>query len=109
MEEIQRRLRKFSDQREWGRFHTPRNLATSISLEAAELLEKFQWKLDDKLSKKELEEIKEEAADVFIYLLEFCRITNIDLIAASKAKIATNAKRYPISKSKGKAGKTAKK
>lgn len=109
MEEIQRKLKKFSDEREWERFHTPRNLAESIVLEASELLEHFQWQLKDKkLTRKQLEGIKEEAADVFIYLVEFCRIVNIDLIAATEAKIAKNAKRYPISKARGNAKKAAK-
>jgi NTP pyrophosphatase (non-canonical NTP hydrolase) len=100
MEGLKERLRKFNDERNWHQFHTPRNLATSISLEASEILEKFQWKLDDNVTPEEIEELKDELADVLIYTLQLSMKLDIDLIAVTNAKIDKNAVKYPVEKSK---------
>ena len=87
--------------RDWKQFHTPRNLASSIVLEVAEVLEIFQWKLDNDISKEDVEEIKDELADVFICLLLFAHSLDIDLIKAANKKIVKNEKKYPVEKAKG--------
>ncbi len=103
------RLVDFRHQRQWERFHKPKDLALSICIEAAELLEHFQWKGDeevaDYLTSDALEEIKEEVADIAIYLLLFCRDNNIDLLDAISKKIEKNEARYPTALCKGKADK----
>ena len=86
------------------KFHDPKNLAISIVIEAAELLEQFQWK-DDKAVKKHIrenrEEIADELADVAIYLVELADNLGIDLIHAMDGKLEKNAKKYPVEKAKG--------
>lgn len=105
MEKTIKSLLKFRDKRDWKQFHTPRNLAESLVLEAAEVLEKFQWKLDDKLTKKEINEIEEEIADVMIYLIFLADSLSINLEKAVNKKIRINNKKYPVNKSRGKATK----
>jgi NTP pyrophosphatase (non-canonical NTP hydrolase) len=102
--DLLKKILKFRKERNWKKFHTPKNLAISISLEANELLEHYQWlstreSLD--YSKKNKTEISEEMADVFIYLLLMAHDLDIDLLDASVKKIKKNYKKYPISKSKG--------
>lgn len=99
-------LGAFAAERDWDQFHTPKNLATSISIEAAELLELFQWsrgslgwgELDDETLR---ERVQEELADVFLYLIRFADLAQIDLIAAAESKLKQNAEKYPVSKFKG--------
>jgi NTP pyrophosphatase (non-canonical NTP hydrolase) len=92
---LTKRLRRFAKDREWEKFHSPKNLAVSVCIEAGELLENFQWKdTQDR-------DIAPEIADVFIYLLVLADTMGIDLIAATRAKIDSNAIRYPIEKCKG--------
>jgi len=98
-------LAKFASDRDWQKFHTPKNLAISISLEANELLQAFQWE-NDNLSWKNCpnalhDQLSDEVADVFIYLLQFCDKMGIDLLASTRKKIAINGQRYPIEKAKG--------
>ncbi len=99
-----KKLLKFRKDRDWKQFHNPKNLAISISIEANEILEHFQW-LNPAESKKyaikNKEEIAEEIADVFNYLLLLSHDIKIDLIEESINKIEKNSKRYPIEKSKG--------
>lgn len=97
---------RFRDKRDWLKFHNPRDLSAAISIEAAELLEVFLWK--DTLTaervkkdKRHLASVKEEMADVAIYLLSLSDVLGIDLSDAVTAKLNRNAKKYPISKSKG--------
>jgi NTP pyrophosphatase (non-canonical NTP hydrolase) len=90
--------------RDWRQFHTPRNLATSISIEAAELLELFQWQIgDNELDPSIADMASEEIADIFIYLLLISNELGIDLIEAAKLKIEKNRKKYPVDKVKGRA------
>ncbi len=97
LENLLERLRKFRDERDWRKYHKLKNLAISISIEAAELLEHFQWVDEIELEKKR-EEIEEEVADVFIYLLFFCDVAGIDLIKATEKKMNKNELKYPAKK-----------
>ncbi|QWV96093.1 nucleotide pyrophosphohydrolase [Geomonas nitrogeniifigens] len=105
---LQDSLEEFAVERDWNKFHTPKNLAAALTVEASELLEIFQWMTDeDSLrisdSEKDMGLIVEELADVQIYLLRLCDKLKIDLEAAVEAKIAKNALKYPIHLSKGNA------
>lgn len=97
IKQILDRLIKFRDDRNWKQFHTPENLAKSISIEANELLENYQWGIEN----ADIENIKEEVADVFGYILLLCEELNIDLIKESNKKIDKNIEKYPIDKAYG--------
>lgn len=101
LDDLLERLDKFNKDRDWDQFHTPANLAKSVSIEAAELLECFQWNDDN----YKLDEVKEELADVMNYCLQMCIRLNLDPIEIINNKIDKNAKKYPIDKSKGKSDK----
>lgn len=94
--ELTNYLRGFVASREWERYHTPSNLAKSISIEAGELLELFQW--EDPSS---TENVEKEMADILIYLVMMADVMGIDLAKVAWAKIANNAARYPVEKAKG--------
>ncbi len=102
---ITEKLVKFRNARDWKKFHNPKDLAVSLALEAAEVLEHFQWK-----SKEEIEEyvrtnkgeIGDELADVFNWVLLMSDDFGIDILEASERKIEQNEKKYPIEKAKGK-------
>jgi len=96
-------LRRFAVEREWDQFHTPRNLATSICIESAELLERFQWadRSSSDLTADELAAIRHELADVLLYLVRLADKLDIDPIAAAHEKIAINTSRYPVDKARG--------
>ena len=104
---IKEKLRDFSKERDWEKFHNPKNLATALSVEASELLEIFQWSNDGGLSEindpKKRKEIEKEIADIFNYLLKLVDILNMDLEKAALEKITENGEKYPIEQSKGKA------
>lgn len=97
-------LRDFAAEREWDQFHTPRNLATALAVEAAELLEPFQW-LDDAqsraLSPDTRAAVEEEMADVLLYLIRLADKLDIDLERAARAKILRNAEKYPVERARG--------
>ena len=103
---IKEKLRDFSKERDWEKFHNPKNLATALSVEASELLEIFQWSNDGGLSEindpKKRKEIEKEIADIFNYLLKLVDILNRDLEKAALEKIKENGEKYPIEQSKGK-------
>jgi len=104
IKKIQEKLAVFATERDWGQYHTPKNLASALSVEASELLEIFQWKDDancSKLSKKELKLVGEEMADVAIYLLRFADVMGLDLKEEIECKIALNEQKYSVSESKG--------
>lgn len=104
MRDILEKIRKFRDEREWMKFHDPKNLAVSITIEAAELLEHFQWKDEkavDQHVRQNREEIADELADVAIYLAELADNLGIDLIQAMDRKLEKNAMKYPVEKAKG--------
>jgi len=102
--ELRDALRQFANERDWGRFHSPKNLAIAISVEAAELLEHFQW-----LSEAECADIQpdakatlaEELADVLLYVLQLADKLDLDLATAARDKLQKNAVKYPIEKSRG--------
>lgn len=101
-------LRTFAHERDWAQFHTPKNLACALSVEAAELLEHFQWLTDAQsqaLTPEQTQQVGTEAADVFLYLLQLCDKLGIDLIAAAQHKLAANALKYPVDKARGSAKK----
>jgi len=110
IEAIQEKLRAFAKERDWEKFHSPKNLAMALSAESGELLEIFQW-LTDEQSKaiiadpKEKKRVEEELADVFLYLLRLADQLGIDLMQAAESKMALNAEKYPIATSKGSATK----
>ncbi len=99
----------FRQQRDWEQFHSPKNLAVSISIEAAELLEWFQWKNDEQiaqhLTSNKKEQLEDEIADVAIYLSYLCRDLDIDINQIVATKIKKNAIKYPITKVKGRSDK----
>src|SRR5439155_9674902 len=90
-------LRRFAAEREWDQYHSPKNLATALCVEAAELLEHFQWMTEDaskSLSPEQLAKVNEEVADVLLYLIRLADKLNLDLLEAAKNKIELNARRY---------------
>src|SRR6516162_4817550 len=96
---IQQKIRAFRDDRSWMQFHNPKNLAISISIEAAELLEHFQWKSfeeSEKHAAQAKDQIADEIADVAVYLIELCENLSIDLESAIHAKLEKNAAKYPV-------------
>ncbi len=103
--QLNKKIRKFRDDRDWMQFHDSKNMAISLILEAAELLEHFQWKTKEEVEgyvKDNREEIGSEIADIAMYLFEMADNLGIDLLAAMEAKLKKNAKKYPIKKAKGK-------
>ena len=96
---------KFRDDREWKQFHNPKDLAISISLEASELLEVFQWSGADASSDKKIEKIKEELADVVNYCVLMADVCGLDLDEIVQEKIKRNGEKYPIEKARGKSDK----
>ena len=110
IERLKDKINKFIIDRDWGKYHSPKNLAMSLAIEAAELMEKFQWLTTEEShqytkNKKKLKAIEEEIADIAIYVIDFCNLFNIDLSKAIIDKLKKNAKKYPVSLAKGKAHK----
>lgn len=104
LDELTRRIVAFRDERDWKQFHSPRNLAASISIEAAELLELFQWSSDETLGddvERRRGDLERELADVVIYALLLAHDTRVDLPDAIRAKLAENAAKYPEGPSRG--------
>lgn len=95
------RIRKFSSDRDWGQFHSPANLAKSISIEAGELLECFQWDED----RYDLEAVKDEVADVIVYCIDLVDRLGLDLDEVINRKMAKNEAKYPVAKAKGRSDK----
>lgn len=106
IDEVIRRLRRFRDARDWSRFHTPKDLAISVSIEAGELLELFQWREDGHdTNGLRKDRIADEAADVLLYTLMLFDRLGLDPIQEALRKIERNEARFPVSESFGKAGK----
>ena len=101
MKKLMNRINQFRDDRDWRKFHNEKDLAISISLEASELLELFQWKKSEEVVESSLEEIKEELSDVFIYSFMMADNLNLDVEEIIKEKIEINEKKYPVELSKG--------
>lgn len=100
MKELQKKIAKFNEERDWDQFHSPENLAKSISIESGELLECFQWN-----NEYDLDEVKEELADVLNYCILLANKLNLDPKQIVLDKMEKTAKKYPIEKAKGKSTK----
>ena len=97
-------LRQFSRERDWDQFNSPKNLACALSVEAAELLEHFQWMGEDQsrqLAPEKLHAVSLEAADVLLYLVSLADKLGIDLIDAARQKLAITARKYPVELARG--------
>ena len=108
--ELKAKILAFARERDWEQFHSPKNLSMALAAEAAELMEHFLWATTEQSSKVAADpakraKIAEELADIVIYALEFGNATGLDVAAAIEAKIAANAKKYPVEKAKGRADK----
>lgn len=103
-EDLKDELQEFNKERDWDQFHTPKNIAMALSVEASEIVELFQWMEADEsfhLSTEKIQRLKEEVGDVFLYLLLLSSKFDIDPIDAASKKLQENKKKYPIDKAKG--------
>lgn len=101
MKELMEKAVQFRDERDWKQYHNPKDLAISLSLEASELLENFQWKSNEEALIENLENIKDELADVVLYALLLADVLEIDPKEAILTKMEKNAKKYPVEKAFG--------
>lgn len=104
IKKIKEIIKKFSEDRDWEQFHSPKNLSMALSVEASELLEIFQWLTEEesyKLSDSKKQHTKEEVADIAIYLLRICMKLDINLEEAILEKMKKNEEKYPVEKVKG--------
>ncbi len=106
LDTLRQRIREFALARAWERYHTPKNLAMALSVEASELLEPFQWLTPEQsrqLDPAQHEAVRQEIADVLIYLTRLADVLDIDLLEAAADKLAINARKYPVDKAHGNA------
>ena len=104
LHELKNRLRQFADERDWDQFHSPKNLAMALIVEAAELVEHFQWLSEEDssdLPDSTLKEVAEEIADIQIYLVRLADKLEIDILRAAEAKLQENHRKYPTKRVKG--------
>ena len=104
LKDLRAKINAFVTERDWAQFHSPKNLAMAMIVEAAELVEHFQWDTIEEsyqLGQEKRQEVAHELADTFVYLLRLAEVTGIDLIQAANDKIALNAIKYPVDKAKG--------
>ena len=104
LQDLREKINTFVAERDWTQFHTPKNLAMAMIVEAAELVEQFQWDTpaeSQQLSSEKREAVAHELADTFVYLLRLAEVLEIDLIDAANKKIALNALKYPVDKARG--------
>ena len=102
LDDLRERQRRFAAERDWDQFHDPKNLAMSVAIEAAEIMEHFQWLTADQsrnLDAPARREVGHEIADVLLYLVRLADVLDIDLAAAAREKIALNALKYPAQRS----------
>ncbi len=97
MQELFKRVRQFNKERDWGQFHTPSNLAKSIAIEAAELLEHYQWSEEA----RSIDGVKDEIADVLIYCIQLCIALNLNPSEIINEKLDKNEKKYPVDLARG--------
>ena len=101
---LRARINQFVKERDWGQFHSPKNLAMAMIVEAGEVVELFQWMTEQQsrcLDEATKEQVGQELSDTFVYLLRIAEVCGIDLIEAANKKIDLNAKKYPVDKVKG--------
>jgi dCTP diphosphatase len=104
LENLRDMLRRFASDRDWDQFHSPKNLAIALNVEAAELLEHFQWMPEGDPAVFTLDQhgkVREEIADVLLYLIRLADKLDIDLLTAATEKIQINAAKYPVEKARG--------
>lgn len=109
LEDLARQLAQFAKERDWQQFHSPKNLASALVVEAGELLEHFQWMSEEQsrtLSPEKRDAIGAEVADVLLYLIQLASALGIDPITAARAKLALNAQRYPVDLARGSSAKS---
>ena len=98
LDDLKKRLRTFAKERDWDQFHSPKNLAMALAVEAGELMEHFQWLSEEQsqgLDEETLAKVSEELADIQIYLVRLSDRVGVDLMAAAEKKLAANAEKYP--------------
>ena len=104
LDQLAQRLQAFAQARDWGQFHSPKNLASALIVEAGELLEHFQWLTEDQsrhLDAGKKQEVAFEMADVLLYLIQMGNELGVDLIDAAQRKVALNEQKYPVEHAKG--------
>lgn len=104
LQSLTQALRRFAAERDWEQFHSPKNLASALAVEAAELLEPFQWLTEEQsrhLDEAQRAAVRHELADVLLYLLQLADKLQIDLAAAAHEKLAVNAAKYPVAQVRG--------
>ena len=104
LQSLTQSLRDFAEARDWEQFHSPKNLASALAVEAAELLEHFQWLTEAQsrdLPAARKAEVAAEAADVLLYLLQLCDKLGVDLAQAARQKLVRNAEKYPVERARG--------
>jgi dCTP diphosphatase len=104
LQELAEAVRRFGHERDWHLYHTPKNLTAALVVEAAELLEPFQWLTPEQslaLPAAKREAVRQEMADVLIYLVSLANLLEVDLLQAAADKLAINARKYPVEKARG--------
>lgn len=108
IEQLTEDVRQFAEERDWNQFHSPKNLSMALAVEASEIMEIFQWLTQEQsnnLHEDKMAELRDELADVTIYLIRLADKLGIDLFSAAEAKIARNKEKYPADKVRGSAKK----
>lgn len=104
LQQLALRLQEFAQQRDWGQFHSPKNLASALIVEAGELLEHFQWLTEEQsrnLPADKKQAVAHEMADVLLYLVQMATALDVDLIEAANAKVEINGEKYPVDQARG--------
>ncbi|MDO9231889.1 MAG: nucleotide pyrophosphohydrolase [Methylotenera sp.] len=104
LDALRARVNNFVTERDWAQFHSPKNLAMAMIVEAGEVVEHFQWMTEQQslhLDDQTKEQVGQELSDTFVYLLRIAEVCGIDLIEAANKKIDLNAQKYPVEKCKG--------
>lgn len=108
LEEVKKHIRKFAEDRDWDQFHSPKNLVMAMSVEVGELMEHFQWLTEQQsaeLDAKALDAVKDEMADIQVYLIRLADKLSVDILEAVEQKIQKNEQKYPADKVRGSAKK----
>ncbi|HLY96668.1 MAG TPA: nucleotide pyrophosphohydrolase [Sideroxyarcus sp.] len=101
---IKKQVRQFVVEREWDQFHSPKNLSMALIVEAAEMVEHFQWLTEEQscnLPPEKLAEVEQELADIQVYLISLAEKLKLDIVAAVERKLVLNAQKYPVEKARG--------